>query len=236
MSYMIGLLCLMNYLPAIGQGFISPIDNDNISVILNQECIVKLASGDEVKGVLKSASLINGYLSGFSVRLENGEKAKFKPADIEKLSIKASKLAKLTMMAESTGSIKEMTNTNFDEIVNRQYIVYLTAMRANNAGKLRLMQLLNPGFDSKIQVYADPNAKETKGIGMGGIKVTGGVEKSYLFVENNEKAVLVKKGKYKKSFDELYANCPKMLSVFEGEKTKWNDAAGHVFAYDQSCK
>lgn len=221
---------------AIGQGFINPLDADDMTFISGKECIVKLASGEEITGKFLNGTMVSGYLSNFNIRLEDGEKAKFKPEDVARLSVKTSKLAKIAMMAESTSSIKEMTNTNFEEIVNREYIVFETAMRHNKAGKLRLMQLLNPGFDSQIKVFADPNAKETMGVGIGGMKLTGGADKSYLFVQKEEKAVLVKKGSYKKNFDELYKNCPAILQAFAGEKLKWNDVAGHVFAYDQACK
>ncbi|MBX2946828.1 MAG: hypothetical protein KF725_13420 [Cyclobacteriaceae bacterium] len=232
---LIMLVCISS--AAMAQGFITPLDADDMPIFANnKECIVKLASGEEVTGKFLGGTMVNGYLSNFNIRLDNGEKAKFKPEDVERLSIKASKMAKLAMMAESTGSIKEMTNTNFDEIVNREYLIFETAMRHNKASKLRLMQLLNPGFDSQIKVFADPNAKETTGVGVAGVKLTGGIDKSYLFVQNNEKAVLVKKGSYKKNFEELYAKCPAMLQAFEGEKIKWADVAGHVFAFDQVCK
>jgi hypothetical protein len=228
------LVCLTGL--SFAQGFIAALEADDMAVISGKECTVKLVNGDEVTGKFLGGTLINGYLSNFNIRLENGEKAKFKPEEVARLSVKASKLAKLAMMMESASSVKEMTNSNFDEIVNREYIVFETAMRHNKAGKVRLMQLLNPGFDSQIKVFADPNAKETMSVGVGGVKLTGGADKSYLFVQNDEKAVLVKKGSYKKNFDELYGNCPAMLQVFAGEKVKWNDVAGHVFAYDQVCK
>jgi hypothetical protein len=229
------LLTLLSTL-AIGQGFITEIEQNDLSTLFGNPCVVALATGEQIEGKLSGASIVNGYLNNITVKLENGEKSKFKPEDVARLSVKASKLAKLAMIVESTSSIKELTSTNFDEIVNREYIIFETAMRHNKASKLRLMQLLNPGFDSQIKVFADPNAKETRGIGVQGIKLTGGVDKSYLFVQNDQKAVLVKKGSYRKNFDELYGNCPKMLQVFAGEKIKWNDVAGHVFAYDQVCQ
>ena len=229
-------LSLFISLTCLSQGFITEVESDELSVLFGNPCVATLASGEEVNGKLSGGSGVNGYLSTVIIKKDDGTKVKLKPEDVSRLSIKASKLAKLAMLAESTSSIKELTNTNFDEIVNRDYIIFETAMRHNKASKLRLMQLLNPGFDSQIKVFADPNAKETKGIGVGGIKLTGGVDKSYLFVQNDEKAVLVKKGKYKKRFDELYEKCPKMLEVFAGEKVKWSDVAGHVFVYDQVCK
>ncbi len=45
----------------------------------------------------------------------------------------------------------------------------------------------------------------------------------------------MKKGKYRNNFDELYADCPDMLTAFEGDKAKFKDMAGHVFVYDQLC-
>lgn len=234
-SIALSILTLVS-LSSVAQGFITEVEQEELSVLFGNPCRVTLISGEEVEGTLSGGSMVNGYLNTITIKLENGEKAKFKPEDVARLSIKASKLAKLAMMAESTSSIKEMTSTNFDEIVNRDYIIFETAMRHNKASKLRLMQLLNPGFDSQIKVFVDPNARETRGIGVQGIKLTGGADKSYLFVQNDQKAVLVKKGSYKKNFDELYQNCPEMLKVFAGEKVKWNDVAGHVFAYDQVCK
>lgn len=230
------LLIIVCSATAYSQGFIAGIDKDNLGVLFGRPATATLASGKEVTGKLSGGTIINGYLDKIVIKQENGEKLKLKPEDVTRLSVKASKLAKLSMMAESTASIKKMTNANFDEITNREYIIFETAMRSNSAEKLRLMQLLNPGFDSKIKVFADPNAKETAGIGIGGIKLTGGEDKSYLFVQNDEKAVRVKKGSYKRNFEEIYQSCSQMLEIFEGEKTKWNDVAGHVFAFDQACQ
>lgn len=221
---------------SFGQGFVTEIEEDGLSSLFGNQCTVELNNGEEITGKLSSGSLVNGYLNNFTLKLENGDKSKFSPADVKRLSIKASKLAKLTMVAESTSSIMEMTKTNFEDIINREYIIFEPAMRHNKSEKLRLMQLLNPGFDSKIKVFGDPNPnRQTSGIGLAGIKITGGIDKSYLFVQNDQKAVLVKKGSYDKNFDELYSNCPVILQAFAGEKIKWADLAGHVYAYEQLC-
>ena len=219
-----------------GQGFVTEVEEDGLSALFGNPCTVELTTGETITGKLTSGSLINGYLSNFTIKSESGEKSKFSADEVKRLTIKASKLAKLTMVAESTSSIKEMTHTNFEDIINREYIVFETAMRHNKSEKLRLMQLLNPGFDSKIKVFGDPDPnRQTSGIGLGGIKLTGGIDKSYLFVQNDQKAVLVKKGSYNKDFTELYANCLIMLQAFAGEKIKWADLAGHVYAYEQLC-
>ena len=236
MKFLIAVLCLLISLPTLGQGFITGLEQDDFTFLFGNACTVTLESGETVEGTLTGGSIVSGYLNNITIKGKDGEKLKYKPEDVSKLTIKTSKIAKLAMIAESTSSIKEATSTDFNEIVNRNQFIFETAMRHNKNEKLRLMQLLNPGFDSKIKVYDDPNAKETMGVGIGGIKLTGGVDKSYLLVQNDEKAVRVKKGNYKKDFDELYKNCPKMLQIFAGEKVKWEDVAGHVFVYDQACK
>ncbi len=230
------LLFVLNASIGLGQGFVTEIEEDGLSSLFGNPCTVALNNGEVITGKLSSGSLVNGYLNNFTLKLESGEKSKLSPENVKRLSIKASKLAKLTMVAESTSSIKEMTQTNFEDIIKRDSIIFETAMRHNKSEKLRLMQLLNPGFDSKIKVFGDPNPnRQTSGIGLAGIKITGGIDKSYLFVQNAQKAVLVKKGSYDKNFDELYANCPIILQAFAGEKIKWADLAGHVFAYEQLC-
>lgn len=221
---------------AQGQGFIEPLSADDIGLLGNKPCIVTLASGEEIKGEFKSAVLIGGYLDKISILTTGGATTKFQPEEIVSLKVKAGTLAKLSMVAESVSSIKEMTNTNFNEIIQREYIVFETALKAKKKNKARLMQLLNPGFDHKIKVYADPEARETAGLKLGGVQLTGGEDKSYLLVTGGTKAVKIKKSSYRKNFDELYAGCPKMLAVFAGEKIKWQDCAGHVFAYDHACE
>ena len=42
-----------------------------------------------------------------------------------------------------------------------------------------MMQLMNPTFSGKIKVFNDPFAGETASIGVGGMKLAGGLAKSY---------------------------------------------------------
>jgi small nuclear ribonucleoprotein (snRNP)-like protein len=220
---------------SFSQGFIAAVSADDIGVILNNPVTIVLQSGDTLSGKLTSASLINSYLKNVTLKTADGSKRKLEAAEMKTMKVKASGMAKMAMMNESANSIFRTTKTNFDSIANREYIFFEQALRATKKDKPAMMQLLNPGFDHAIKVYADPNANETGGLQVEGISITGGADKSYLFVKNREKVVIVKKGSYKRNFDELYGDCPKMLSAFEGDKTKFKDIAGHVFLYDQLC-
>ncbi len=217
------------------QGFIAAISADDIGVILNNPAIVILQHGDTLSGKLTGASLINNYLKNVRLKSDDGSTRKLDAAEMKTLQVKASALAKMVMINESANSIFRTIKTDFNSVVNREYILFEQALRATKKDKPAMMQLLNPGFDHAIKVYADPNANETGGLKMNDITITGGADKSYLFVKNNKKVVIVKKGSYRKNFDELYADCPEMLTAFEGDKTKFKDIAGHVFVYDQLC-
>ncbi|MFZ9981895.1 MAG: hypothetical protein ACO3FI_07685 [Cyclobacteriaceae bacterium] len=218
------------------QGFIASLEEIDLITLLNKPAIVTMADGSEITGKFGGAVLISGYLDKVTIKSEDGEKLKLKPEEMVRLQINASGFSKMAMISSSASSIKEVAKRDFSEIKNREYIVFETAQRSNKAAKFRMMQLLNPGFDDKIKVFADPNANQTTGIGIGGIKLTGGEDKSYLMVTGGSKAIVVKKSTYRKNFEELYQGCPDMVRAFQGEKIKWEDVAGHVFAFNEACK
>jgi len=230
------LLLLLLNVTVRAQGFIAVINDDEFSVLFGNPTTVTRTDGSELIGKITSGTLTNGYLKSITLKTADGEKHKLKPEDMIRLSIKATKIIKLAMITESTTSIQELTKTNFDKIDNLDSVIFERAARATKDDKYAMMQLLNPGFDSKIKVYADPNANQTGGLSMGGVQFTGGEDKSYLFVKKGEKTVITRKKNYSKNFEELYSDCPEMLSAFTGNKIKWQDLAGHVFAYDRICE
>jgi len=220
---------------AYGQGFVTTVEAEDLGLFYGNQCTLKLESGEEIHGKFMGGSYSANGLNKINIKLENGEKAKFIPEQVVSLVIKASKLLKLTMISESNGSVSEFLNTDFNDIVKRDYVIFETALTAKKTDTYRLMQLLNPGFDSKIKVFAEPS-KKTGGLNVGGLQLTGGEARAYLFVKGKEKSIEVKKGSYSKNFQELYGDCPLMISKIQGEKIRWDDVALHVFAYEQACK
>ncbi|HNH61937.1 MAG TPA: hypothetical protein PLS80_18005, partial [Cyclobacteriaceae bacterium] len=108
---------------AFSQGFIAAIGSDDIGVILNNPATIVLESGDTLKGKLSSASLINNYLKNVTLKLADGSKRKLDAAEMKTLTVKASALAKMAMMNESANSIFRTIKTDFNSIINREYIV-----------------------------------------------------------------------------------------------------------------
>src|SRR5690606_21823147 len=97
--------------------------------------------------------------------------------------VKVTGLVKFELIAESTETVKKLTKANFEEISNREYIIYQQARLPGKKTKYVLLQLLNPGFDSKIKVFQDPWAAETQGLTFSDAQLTGEEDKSYFFVK-----------------------------------------------------
>lgn len=217
---------------AFSQAFISAVSEFQPS----NDCKMELLDGTVVEGKVAMATISNGYLSSLTLKDANGEKHKHKAAEIKQFKVKMGFLAKLDAAAEASSSISEMIHADFNEIIEREYIIYKQALLPKKKDKYRLLQLVNPGFDSKIQVFDDPGANETGGISAGSIQLSGGKDKSYLVVVDGKKSVKVKKKSYKKDFAELYGGCAEYLNKATPKKPNFWDMAAHVWAYDQLCK
>jgi hypothetical protein len=131
--------------------------------------------------------------------------------------VKVTGLVKFELIAESTETVKKLTKANFEEISNREYIIYQQARLPGKKTKYVLLQLLNPGFDSKIKVFQDPWAAETQGLTFSDAQLTGEEDKSYFFVKTGGQAFKVKKGTYKKEFKAIFAIAPRS---WKGTKAK----------------
>lgn len=208
------------------QGFITPLER----VQLNTETVVTMEDGTVLKGVLKTATAVMGYVKKVTLKDEAGVKHKLTAAQIKELKMKPSKLAKMEMMAEATEVPTQISKEKYAEIINREWLVYEKTLKDKAKDVAVLGQLLNPGFDSKYKVYVDPNAKSSS---IGGIKTSG--PKSYLIVKvGDKKSTLVSKGEYKKVAPELFGDCSKMMKAYP--KFDFKQIAEHVFYYDQNCK
>jgi hypothetical protein len=101
--------------------------------------------------------------------------------------------------------------------------------------RILLMQLINPSFVGKIRVYTDPFARETAGLGVAGIQVTGGDEKSYYIKKGDNGAFRLEKKDFKESFKMVFEGCPEVVKK-GGKKPDWKLFAEYVSEYNQCAK
>ena len=232
MKYLNLLIGLLITLTVQAQYFVPQMASDEIS--LSKEVYVVTTNGDTIRGKSGGATLMNGQMTRFNIKLDDGTKQKFKAEELLLVAIKPSKFTNITGALEATSLQNDLKA--FDDVIDREWVYYEQALLPKKKDKYALMQLANPGFDSRIKVYYDPTAKETKGVpGTGGM-VGGGKDKSYLVVYDGNKSELYKKGNYKKdALKLLYKNCDIFMDNYQGEKFKWKNFAEHVFVFDQLC-
>ena len=164
----------------------------------------------------------------------SGEKTKFKIADMKEVGVSAKGMTKLSAMSnalENTNSLKDATRSDYKSLLEADYFLYRRVV--DKKGKPRILQLLNPGFESKMQVYVDPKAKETGGSKLTG-GLTGGLEKSYYVTRGSSFGIYVKKAKYKKSMSSIFDGCSDVLKEFSDANFK--DFAKHVYYYENECE
>jgi len=186
--------------------------------------------GETLSGKLRNASFGPNGIMSFRLIDKDGNPHKYKAADVKQLKIEVDGLAKLEIIAEQTSNISKLANSNFKEVVDRKHI-YWQRVKQPGKEKYRLLQLLNPGFDSKLKVYDLPNAKSGE-TSVNNVAVSGNTANAYYVVKDGE-SYKVKKAKYKKEgYAFLFGNCDTM----NDKKPDFKLFAAHVFYYDQFCK
>lgn len=215
------------------QYFIPAMDNSEIG--MSKEAYVVTNAGDTVRGRVLSAMIMSGQLRSFTIKEADDNKQKFKSTDVKLLAVKPSKLSNISS-AMSVPNLSRAMEVDFSDIIDREWVYFEQALLPKKKDKYVMMQLLNPGYDSKIKVYLDPNANQTMNVSAGGLNLAGGEDKSYLVVYDGNKSEVYKKSGYKKdALEKLYKNCPVFTENYEGEKFKWSNFAEHIYVYDQLC-
>lgn len=211
------------------QNFLTPVKS------LTGDAQLVTTNGDEISGDIRLAVFGVRGLKSFTIKDENGTKHKLKAEDVTNLKVKVDGFAKLEMISEKASTLKNLTK-DFDEVSQRDYIIY-EKVQVPGKDKYVLAQLLNPGWDSKVKVYHNPLGGEKGTTSIGGIAVSGGDEKTYIVMANDDPSFVLKKGKYvKKDFPKVFGSCEDMMKNFESKDRKFKNFAVHVFAYDQGCE
>lgn len=196
---------------------------------LSGDIIVTNVDDQVYEGKIKNA--VNGPngLVSFKLKDSNGTDHKFKAEDVKELKIKVDGMARLEIVAEQTSNLKKLAHSNFKEVVQRDYIIWQQFTHPKSK-KLFLLQLLNPGFDSKIKVYQKPNAK-TGAMSVGNIDVSGGEATAYYVLKGSDSYEISKRKYQKEGYQSLFSDCTQM----NNEKPKFKEFAIDVFTYDQAC-
>lgn len=232
MKFKLLMFVMMSFVVANAQSFMPALSSQGM--VASKEAYVIKNDGTKISGKVSAASLTNNVLKTVNIKGDDGVKYKFKAQDIKELAVKPKTLFKIEQSTQAK-SVLEASKVKPKEVMNEEYVYFEQAILPGKKNKFALMQLLNPGFDHALKVYKDPNSKHTMGVGMAGVQLTGGKDKSYLVCETgSNRAVMIQKNKYtKEAVSVLYADKSKVFKEhYAGDKLQWKDFAEHVYVYD----
>jgi hypothetical protein len=226
--------CLTLLLCLIGSGLLAQSFAPRILDFSRKKAsFLTLKDGTEVIGHFKGGVWKKGLFKRITMEdTVSGEKTKYEAEEIAAMRLVPSGWGQLAATSEAATSVTRMQNSDFDAL-SRDYIYFDQAQLPNKKGTFVLLQVVNPGFDSKVKVFDDPRAKASSGIAVGGVSLTGGNLKSYYLMRDGV-AYLVTKSKYSKEFKKIYGDCSFLAENFD--KVKWLDFAEHVYAHEQNCQ
>lgn len=213
---------------ASAQGFLSPIPGlDN-----RQPSYVVLPGGERIDGTVPMASFVNGTLRSMTFKADDGRKLKFKASELAEFGQKPSKLARLAAVSDQVDNPWDLAGADWEGVMQREWVVFQRALLPTRAERYALQQLLNPGFDRRLQVFYDAKAAENDDSVMG---ISTAPAESYVVVKDGRRSMQVKKSNYRKLFPELFGDCGAFMKAAGDHKPKFGNFAAAVFAYDQLC-
>jgi len=194
---------------------------------------ITMEDGSEMAVHLKNYKLEKGLIEEIKVENEAGKKVKIDPAKVKHMYIPPSALAKYGNLVAASSDLTKILDGELNQGYIQDGYVYMekSNVKLKKGTDSYLMQLINPTFSGKLKVYTDPNAKETASIGVGGMTLAGGLDKSYYVKKATEDvAVKVTKKEYKEEFNRIFADCPELIQKY-GADPGWDDFEKHVYEY-----
>ncbi|MDW7695831.1 hypothetical protein R9C00_25165 [Flammeovirgaceae bacterium SG7u.111] len=200
---------------------------------------ITMNDGSEVEGRLKKLSYKKGLVEEIKIEdASTGKKVKIKPEDIKFMYVPPSNMGKLAQKIEASNNLSRLIDGELSsEHLNDGYL-YMESSKVQLKKKTGtyMLQLANPTFSAKIKVYIDPFAKQSAGIGVGGMTLAGGLDKSYYIKKATEDvAQKITKKEYKKEMALLFAESPELLAKYNDDP-KWSEFEKFIYEYSTSVQ
>ncbi|UII19749.1 hypothetical protein [Fulvivirga ligni] len=200
---------------------------------------ITLKDGKELEGTLKNLSFKKGLIDDIKfVNAETGKKEKINPEQIDHMYIPPSNLAKLSAKMDAATDLTKIRDNELSSEHLQDGYLYMESSKVQIKKKTVncMLQIVNPTFSGKIKVYNDPYAKESVGVGVGGMTLAGGLDKSYYIKkEGEEVAKKITKKDYKKEMAELFSDCPDLVAKYNADP-KWSEFEKFIYEYSTTCK
>ncbi|SMG09344.1 hypothetical protein SAMN05661096_00201 [Marivirga sericea] len=226
----LSFLALTLVFQVCGQELLSP----SFTYSHKKTSYVTLKDGSEITGTLKDLDRKKGLIKQVKIEKEDGDKVKLKPEDIKSMYLPQSGLDKVSQAMDAATDAQKWNNEQMNQdLLDDGYVYFENAdVYYKKKKKMELlMQLLNPHFSKEIKVYHDPMAKQSMGVGIGGVTLAGGLEKSYfIMTEGDEAAYKLKKKDYDDEYEVMWKGCDDLLN---SEERAWRDLGKHVVEFSE---
>lgn len=197
-----------------------------------------LTDGTEIQGTIKNLNWKKGLFEEIKLKVD-GKKVKYSAEDIAHMYLPQSGLDKLAKGLDFAYDATQWANKSDvnGELIQEGYAYFESAEVQIKKKKTQvlLLQVVNPAFNSKVKVFHDPYAKKTMGLGIGGINVAGGIDKSYWVQTGDKPAFKLKKKDYDETADMLFGDCDAYFETIKSNLV-WKDFPMHVYDYVENCK
>jgi hypothetical protein len=233
-KFLLGIVASCFSLGAYSQNFIPTAERFSGKKI----AYINLEDGTKVEGTIDDLDRKKGLVEEITIKPTGSKKKKTYEAEkIKSMYLPITGIDNLANRIDQATDINKYSSMGVNmELINKGYaLLEKTNVRVKRKTQALLVQLLNPAFCTKIKVYTDPYAGETAGFGVGGLKLTGGDDKSYYVQIGDAVAERMKKKEYDEEYTKLYQGCPALIAKVK-EKLKWSDFDKHVYEYTTECK
>ena len=198
--------------------------------------ILKLKDGRTIKGIKGDLDRKKGQI--YSIVMKDTitkQETEYKADEIAEMYLLPSGLQNVIKVSSAIDPlvVRNYTDNNLDQVINRGYVYFRNqsvSLKNKKEEKQYLMQLVNPNFSVVIQVYGDNMAKETGGIGVMGVKVSGGLDKSY-YVSKAGEVFWLKKSEFDDNYLRLFGDSEAFLAKYPLKKREWEDLNLYVYEY-----
>jgi len=226
-------LFLIALCPVLAQEFIPAYDRFSGK----EPAYIMLEDGSKLVGTLDNLSRRKGLIEEVVIKDMSGKKIKLNPEQIKSMYLMPSGFSKFSTNMDAGTKVKKWDAKYIDsEIIKKGYAYFEKAkVFIKDKEEMLLMQLLNPGFNTKIRVFHDPFAAETMRTGIGGMTMAGGDDKSYYVQVGDLPSKKLKKKEYDDEIKVMYASCPDLVKKI-GQKLRWTEFAQHVYEFTFECQ
>ena len=194
------------------------------------DAIVTTSSGERFEGRIKSTVGDQSGVVSLKFVTDHGDKQKLYASEIQEIKQKPGRWNKLEIFIDKSSDKKKQAHSNYEEVVKLDYIIW-EQVELPNGKSFVMLQLLNPGFDSKIKVFYKPSADKGE-LSIGGVSIADSKVNEYYVVKDGKTYKMNKKLYKKGGYEELFGDCDYMTQLMPD----YDDFAKEVFTYDQACK